>query len=284
MKPKQQMLFPEYFTGCQGFYKPYLTAIQNNKGVLDVDTVKGCYYGLLAHPEGGCYGECYAYKIAKRYGIKFSSPVSRHIFNSNRYNIFSAVKNHYASWFRVGTSGDTSHDWDHTIDVLQFLKSTGKTPVIITKHWLEFTDDQLLKLSKLSVVVNTSISALDTDEELNHRIQQIGRISYAKIKSVARVVTCNFADTQWGNKKKRIQEKLLKFQYVIDTPLRASKNNKYVERGDILLTRRDDSIGGGKYVSLHYDSVYLGTCDSCPDQCGAEYAKQRNKNDTRFIV
>ena len=53
-------------------YRPFLTASENGKGVMDVDTVKGCTLGMAAYPDGGCYGECYAQKTAVRYGINFS--------------------------------------------------------------------------------------------------------------------------------------------------------------------------------------------------------------------
>jgi len=255
-------------------YRPILTAVENSKGVLDVDTVKGCGLGLESYPDGGYYDECYAYKIANRYGIDFSQAISRKLFRSNGTDVFITVKTHPALWYRVGTAGDPSHDWTNTIEVLRFLKRTGKTPVIITKHWIPLTDGQLLELKDLSAVINTSVSALDTDEELNYRIEQIGRIKYAGIKSVVRVVTCEFGLTKWGQERKKVQDYLLSFKDVIDNPLRASKSNKYVERGDILLTRKDESIGGGKYVSLHCDSVYLGTCGDCPDQCGVDHAKR----------
>jgi hypothetical protein len=49
-------------------YLPILTAVENQKGVLDVDTVKGCAIGMRVYPNGGCYGECYAAKTAARYG------------------------------------------------------------------------------------------------------------------------------------------------------------------------------------------------------------------------
>lgn len=258
----------------QDIYRPYLTAMENSKGVLDVDTVKGCTLGMAAYPDGGCYSECYAYKTANRYGIDFNRSVSRQLFRSNKMDVYLKVRDYKASWYRVGVSGDPCHDWNHTIEVLQFLKVTGKTPVIITKHWIPLTDTQLAKLSGLSAVINTSVSALDSDEELNHRIEQIGRVKYSGIKSIARVVTCNFAQTPWGIERKAVQDSLLSFEHVINNPLRATKSNKYVERGDILLTRRDDSIGGGKYVSLHCDSVYLGTCGGCPDQCGADHANK----------
>ena len=53
-------------------YSNVITASVNRKGVLDVDTVKGCALGMLAYPGGGCYGECYARKTATLYGFNFS--------------------------------------------------------------------------------------------------------------------------------------------------------------------------------------------------------------------
>lgn len=274
-KGVQQSLFSDQCTGADTkCYKSVLTACENGKGVLDVDTVKGCSLGMLAHPDGGCYGECYAYKTAHRYGIDFSRSITRRLYRSNRFHVFSAVKNYYASWYRVGTAGDPSHDWDNTIDVLKFLSWTKKTPVIITKHWIPLTTGQLKELSNLGAVINTSVSGLDSDDELHHRINQMNRIKAADIKSVCRVVTCLFSQSRWGKERKEKQDWLLSLNDVIDTPLRASNRNKYVERGDILLTKKQESVGGGKFVSLHHNDVYLGTCGGCPDQCGADHAKK----------
>jgi hypothetical protein len=263
---------PEY---PSNLYRPYLTAMENGKGVLDVDTVKGCSLGMAVYPQGGCYGECYANKTASRYGLDFKQSVSRKLFRSNRTDVFITVKNHIATWYRVGTAGDPCHDWNNTIEVLQFLKRTGKTPVIITKHWVTLTDEQLLQLQGLGAVVNTSISALDTEDEFCYRVEQIGRLKYASIKSVARVITCEFGETQQGKEFKKIQDYLLSFESVIDNPLRASKNNQYVKRRDVLLNKKGGWTGSGSgFISLHHEGVYLGTCGDCPDQCGVDHAKR----------
>ena len=58
-------------------YSNTLTADVNAKGVLDVDTVKGCSAGMTARPDGGCYNACYAATIAKFRGIDFSTDVKR---------------------------------------------------------------------------------------------------------------------------------------------------------------------------------------------------------------
>ena len=96
-------------------YIPVLTAVENSKGVLDVDTVKGCTLGMRAYPGTGCYGECYANKIATRYGIDFTVSVSRKLTPYNRATIFCTVRDHPASWYRIGTTGEPCHDWDNTL-------------------------------------------------------------------------------------------------------------------------------------------------------------------------
>ena len=78
MGNKQSLLFNDVIESAPGrYYRPILTITENGKGVLDVDTVKGCTLGMKAHPDGGCYGECYAYKNAHTYGKDFHTSVSR---------------------------------------------------------------------------------------------------------------------------------------------------------------------------------------------------------------
>lgn len=251
-------------------YLPVLIASENQKGVLDVDTVKGCTLGMKAQPDGGCYGECYANKTANQYGIDFTVSVSRKLTPWNRTAIFCAVRDHYNYWYRIGTAGDPCHDWNNTLEVMEYLHATGKQAVIITKHWIPLSDDHIARLKRLGAVVNTSVSGFDTDAQMRYRIAQISRLKAAGIRSVARVVTCEYGDTEWGAAAKAKQDKLMALTPLVDNPLRAPKSNTYVTKGDIFLTKRPDAIGGGKLVSLHSKDVYLGTCTQCPDQCGAE--------------
>ncbi|CAB4121278.1 hypothetical protein UFOVP154_8 [uncultured Caudovirales phage] len=254
-------------------YLPILTAVENQKGVLDVDTVKGCTLGMRAYPDGGCYGECYAQKTAARYGIDFSVSVSRKMTPWSRRAVFHAIKNFDASWYRIGTAGDPCHDWENTLEVIEAMQTTGKQAVIITKHWIPLTDAQILRLKAVGAVVNTSTSGLDTDAQTKHRIRQMNRLRAAGVESVNRVVTCDYGDTAWAKPRKAKQELLLTIGVVIDNPLRADKSNRRVADGSIKLTRVDDAVGGGKQVSLHNPHVYLGTCNQCPDQCGATQVK-----------
>ena len=261
---------------CCGYrkYLPTLTAAENRKGVLDVDTVKGCSLGLQAYPYGGCYGECYANKIASFYGIDFAVSVTRKLHPWTLMGVFDAVKDHPSSWYRIGTAGEPCHDWDNTVSVCEALRDTNKIPVIITKHWIALSDSHIERLKTLSAVVNTSTSGMDTDEEITHRVGQLTRLRDAGLRSICRVVTCNYSDSEWARACKEKQDYLLSLVPVIDNPLRATKTNPRVASGDILLTNRIDSVGGGKLVSIHCNEVYLGTCAACPDQCGVEKTAQ----------
>lgn len=255
-------------------YRPILTAIENEKGVLDVDTVKGCTPGMTARPNGGCYEDCYAYKIAMRYNIDFTVSVSRRPGLRSWRDVYITVRDHRASWYRIGTAGDPSYDWENTISVCEMLRSTEKIPVIITKHWKTLSDDDIERLRKLSAVINTSTSGMDTDTELKHRVKQINRLKTFGVRSVCRVVTCEYGSSEWAKSARAKQEFLLSLLPVIDNPLRTNSSNERVKNGDIIISRNESSIGGGKMVSLHDPAVYLGKCENCPDQCGVEMLNQ----------
>jgi hypothetical protein len=183
-------------------------------------------------------------------------------------DVFCTVRDHPSTWYRIGTAGDPSHDWNNTISVCESLVGTKKTPVIITKHWVTLTDGQIERLQAIPAVLNTSTSGLDTELEIEHRVRQMKRLRGAGIRCVNRVVTCAFGNSEWAKARKDRQDYLLSLGPIIDNPLRAYQSNQHVVNGNILLTRVEEAVGGGKFVSLHDKSAYLGTCKGCPDQCG----------------
>jgi hypothetical protein len=270
----------------KGRYLPILTVVENLKGVIDVDTVKGCSFGMKHYPNGGCYGECYAHKNAIRYGMDFSTSVTRRISGREHRGTLNGIMNQsQATWFRIGVSGDPCHDWENTLTVCRAFRYeyTKKTAVIITKHWQPLTDGQLLEFARIGVVFNTSTSGMDTEDEINHRVKQIKRLKESGIRSICRVVTCDYGSSEWSRACKEKQEYLMSLLPVIDTPLRACKSNPRVLNRDIFITRKHESIGGGKYVSLNNKNTYLGTCKDCPDQCGIDLSvvsnpRESNKN------
>lgn len=250
-------------------YSNTLTATINEKGVLDIDTIKGCYHGMGAYPHKGCYDACYAYKIAEFRGFNFRSSQLRMIQSVSQMKaIAREIRKSSLQFIRVGTMGDPSYNWEHTISVLKFIKRVKKTPVVITKHWKTLTPRQMREMAMLEVILNTSISALDTQNERKKRIAEYLEYEKMEGKSILRVVTCDFnTDNERGRDMKKVQDKLLAYKRVIDNPLRAPKSHALVQSGIIRVGKHKD-LNSEVYISMHDKNVFVGKCKDCPDMCG----------------
>lgn len=249
-------------------YSNRLTVSINRKGVVDVDTVKGCTLGMRAYPHTGCYGLCYAKKVAEFYGFNFPVSVSRKPVESEKKSIEKKIRNHEATWFRIGVMGDPCHDWDNLVEVCEWLGAI-KTPVVVTKHWMAASDEQLKRLAKCGTVFNTSVSALDTPKELELRLKQWRRVTEFGMRSILRVISCKFGDTELGRSMDTVQRELFAIggELVIDNPLRIPATDQRVIDGHILVSREKD-IEANAWISLENKQTYLGHCSMCPDQCG----------------
>jgi len=248
-------------------YKSVLSVSVNIKGVLDVDTVKGCSMGVAENGKRGCYGLCYACKMAAAYGMDFSSSVSRQPLDCDLAEIEKSVRLHNATWFRIGTMGDPSHDWPLTLYVCEWLGKI-KTPVIVTKHWREMPAAIAKRLSAVRVIVNTSTSAMDTDEARQYRIGQHYRMQSYGIRAFLRVVTAKFGETESGRYMAMLQNWIMMHGRIIDTPLRIQSEDYRVKNGTIMVERLSD-MNTETTISRWNNGVYVGRCNECPDQCGA---------------
>jgi hypothetical protein len=257
-------------------YRSNLTASINRKGVLDIDAYKGCDMGVAKYGENGCYGLCYAAKVAKLNGFNFANGSRRSLQRNSHQGsmfcklgkraIYNMVKAHYLDWFRIGTMGDPSHSWDDTADICEWLGHL-KTPVIVTKHWIKCEEIVLKRILKSGAVLNTSISALDGDREILNRIEEHNRFSKAGIRSVFRIVSCKFGDTENGSILAERQKRLFSMGKSIDNPLRIGASDQRVLCGDIVVSRVTD-MNTKTWISVNNKSAYIGICKNCPDQCG----------------
>jgi len=167
-------------------YKNIISLSKNERGIWDLDTIKGCESGLKENKDG-CYNDCYAYKTAKRYGIDFSKSIERKFINQMHRNIIvKQIEKIDMPFIRIGCSGDPSENWEHTINIIKQIKensqlslfdiSSKKQIVIITRHWKILTDNQLNELLKYNICINTSVSALDNDKLIKNSFEQYNRL------------------------------------------------------------------------------------------------------------
>jgi len=257
-------------------YKKSITLTQNSRGIWSLDTTLGCVGGTKKDKKG-CYSDCYAARTAKKYGYDFSKLVLRDFDNEKHLKeIKNKIKKVDLKFIRIGTNGDPSDNWEHTIKIIQKICSDRQLKlfdyqdrqiVIITRHWNKLTDEQLAIIKKYNICINTSISALDDIKLINHCYEQYLRLK-PYCKSVLRVITADFnLKNDEGLERLKIQKKLLENENVIDTVFRVYKNSQFVKKG-IINIHKTKFLGKKCYVSKYNKKTYFGKCKNCLEMCG----------------
>lgn len=268
-------------------YKEEITLNKNSRGCDIIDTVKGCPAGAL-YDGKGCYGDCYAKNIADRYGFDFLKVKLRRFTSNDEQlmlfgfkdkdhinQIVKAIKASDMPFVRIGEMGDPSVAWEHTLNVCKEISEAGKPIVIITKHWKAIPEAILKDVSKLNLCVNTSISALDEEDEIEYRLGEFERLK-SVCHSVLRIVSCDFnKDHAEGLDRHLVQEELFKAagENVIDTVFRPSPTNPWVTK-NIINVRRVKFLRAEVLASVRNPDTYFGMCQTCPDMCGVTVGKK----------
>ena len=256
-------------------YSSKISLTKNSRGIYSLDTSIGCSSGM-ANEIGGCYNDCYAAKSSKLYGYDFSKTVLRSFINEKyRQLIVSQINKIKLDFVRIGTSGDPSENWEHTINILKGIDKCNKQIVIITKHWTLLTEEQLRYLSTINICVNTSVSALDKPHLMQICIEQYKRLK-PYCKSILRIVSCEFnLENEKGKKLDKIQHDLFKNEDTLDTVLRVNKRNDLVKNG-VINVKETTFLGKKALVSKFNKSTYFGKCSTCHEMCGLNI-KPKNK-------
>ena len=263
-------------------YKEAITLNRNSRGCYILDTVKGCPGGSL-HGGRGCYGSCYAKNIADRYGFDFLRTIRREFITEDRQQylfdfkderhlneVIKQIKSARMQFIRIGEMGDPSVDWEHTIRVCSKIFQAGKPIVIITKHWQTIPGHLLFLLGKMNICINTSISALDDEIQIEHRLKQFDRLR-GICNSVLRIVSCDFnRDNADGFDRAIVQEELFKINPRIDTVFRPSTKNYFVVQ-NIIKTKKIKFLRAHVLASVYDKGAFMGMCCDCPDQCGVVF-------------
>jgi len=263
-------------------YSSKISLTKNSRGIYSLDTSIGCKSGM-SNEQGGCYNDCYAAKSARLYGYDFNKTVLRSFENEKqRFKIINQINKIPLDFVRIGTSGDPSENWEHTINILNQIKNVNKQIVIITRHWTNLTDEQLVFLSEINVCINTSISALDKPELLNNCLIQYERLK-TFCKSVLRVVSANFnLDNEIGHNMAKIQSELFKHKGTIDTVLRVGRSNRFVKEG-IINVSESIFLGKKALISKYNKSTYFGKCSTCHEMCGLNVKADKLHPDKKGI-
>lgn len=232
----------------------------------DLDPFKGCEDGLKNNPNG-CWGLCYAAKIAKFRGYDFGKTIYRDFKNEQQLKNIgkkliqtSFIEGIQPQFVRLGVMCDPSFDWEHTLKIVDKIRAYNVDIIIITKHWKELQENQLSRLNGLCI--NTSISVLDSDNQIQYRLYWYNKLK-KYCKSILRVNTADFNDENL--KEKQIQ--LLNNEKVIDNILRIPKSHYLVKNG-VVNVNKYKFLNSMVYASIFNKSTHFGYCDDCKEKCG----------------
>ena len=248
-------------------YSPYITVTRNERGIYSLDTIMGCSGGMRFGTRG-CYGECYSAKSAKLYGYDFGKDVKR-VFKDKAHQrqIISKINNIKLDFIRIGSSGDPSLDWEHTLNICKIISKANKKIVIITKHFNQLSQSQLEFLKTINVCINSSVSAMDNFCQMVKSLLQYERLK-PYCESMLRVVSCDFnQQNARGKALNFIQDFLLKKDFVIDTVFRLNPNNK-LAKDKVINVTQSKFLGKKCIISKHNPKTYFGKCGACLEMCG----------------
>lgn len=271
-------------------YTNKITLTENSRGIYSLDPSLGCSSGMLNKPKG-CYNDCYAARYSKKYGYDFSKTVLRYFESeSHKHRIIKQISKIKMPFIRMGTSGDPSENWAHTVNIceaiskkyqLSLFDQQEKEIVIITKHWTKLTNDQLKTISKYKICINTSVSALDDPNLLNDALEQYERLK-PYCKSILRVVSCDFnKKNKKGKELAAIQDMLFRHNPVLDTVFRCNPSNPLVKDG-IINIKKTKFLGKKCYVSKYNRKTYFGNCANCLEQCGVKMLIDATKKEPMY--
>lgn len=253
-------------------YTNKISLTHNERGIYSLDTSLGCSSGLENNAKG-CYNDCYAARYAKKYGYDFSKTKLRFFENEKHIKrTINQINKIDMPFIRIGTSGDPSENWEHALSIIDKIKDCEKEIVIITKHWTNLTDEQILRLTKYKICINTSTSALDESKLLNNALFQHERLKMY-CKAILRIVSCDFnKENKKGLELSKVQDYIFKNYDCLDTVFRVSKNNQLVT--DRIINIHETKFMGKKCnVSKFNKKAFFGKCKNCLEMCGLNMGK-----------
>lgn len=226
----------------------------NSKRFNLLETVYGCGTNGM-HCPWGCNAKFTFKKVLPDARARFDIPVPQILDEKSLLKDFIKLKNRFrklehlqkrkenrAPFFSIGSMGDPSYFWsgpdgdECTVGACEIGWKSRVYPVVFTRFWKLPTPDERTRLYESNAVINSTISALDSDTFLRPRLHEARRYLSLGGKWVQRVVTFYFDDTtQEGRRLWRRQDELMKGRIpgvsdnnaiVIENPARLMKGTK----------------------------------------------------------
>ncbi len=184
-----------------------------------------------------CYGNCFAARGAFISGFNFG----KHVENILDEDVFKADLKaipDFQGFLRNGWNSDPSWNWPKALRLAELIHEAGKHTIFITKCFLAPAQEILSRFAALGVEIRVSISAFDTESQIEQRLQTIENYRNNNGVAIPVVMTTRFKDQLLNDRQDLI------VQYVVEQDLPASENSLRFEPNSPVLELIDESVCG----------------------------------------
>jgi hypothetical protein len=242
------------------------------------DVVTGCL-----PVKSACYGICFAAKNSWEQGFDFGKKVNNILDEDLFINDIKKIPE-TQKYLRCGWNSDPSWDWNTAVKLANIVFQHDKLMIFITKAFTKTQDNVLEKMIKARSEMRVSISAMDTDIQLEQRLSFIER--YRKLGGVVIpiLMTSFFKDTKLIDRQNSLVDWLVKGDYPaaenslrfpIEAPISSVVNQSKCKQ-----IKDENAIWSGR---LYSDKLIFPTTTTVPNWYFGLSSGYLSKLDKSFI-
>jgi hypothetical protein len=244
---------------------------------LTTDIVAGCLSAAQV-----CYGSCFAAQGAFEAGIDFGKRVPN-ILDEEVLCADLAALPPAQGYLRNGWNSDPSWDWKTALLLAEIISASNHHPVFITKAFKLPDQETLELLARIGAEIRISVSALDTDLQIEQRLELCER--YRKWGGVAApvIMTACFCSEELNQR----QNALVEYFLSRDFPL--SENSlRFPPRAAILELVNTDRCGvvgdtGDYWSGRLYLELRVPTLTTVPAGYSGMQSPYLSQNEDGFL-
>lgn len=246
---------------------------------LTTDVVVGCL--PASHV---CYGSCFAaresYRLGVDFGVRVENTLDEPLFRADLAQLPPRQR-----YLRNGWHSDPSWRWDLAARIATVIHDEHLHTVFVTKLFRAIPADVLPRLIAARAELRISVSALDTDVQLKHRLE--AAVAYRDTGGLAIpvVVTTRYREESLNEK----QDAIVRFLRERDVPgaensLRFDPSAPIARLFETEAARPVDGVTDHWCGRLYAGELPVPTITSVPDgYVGLPY-RHRSENDDQFMA
>ncbi|APD49709.1 hypothetical protein [Francisella hispaniensis] len=213
-----------------------------------------------------CYGMCFAAKSSWQKGFDFGKKITNIIDEDLlKKDLLRLPKNQ--KYLRCGWNSDPSWNWLLSYKIANILRKNDLLTIFITKAFTKVPDILLKYIALTKAEMRVSLSALDTNAQLEHRLKFIERYRELGGIIIPILLTASFKEDELITRQNNIVEWLVQNDFpAAENSLRFPKDSfmlKFIDHSKVKTMSDESSLWSGR---LYPKKLVFPTTTSIPPE------------------